>query len=179
MKQKDITTKRLRLRRLKATDLEGWDQFFLSDRAQYVGGGSESGDALSWRVFSSLLGHWDLRGTGPFAIEKLQDAQVIGMAGPWYPRGWPERELTWSLWGADYEGFGYATEAVKALRRHVTSDLGWDRIVSYVDPANDASIKLCRKLGCSEDPAIALPDDDPTLAFVHPIGSSDDQAVSN
>ena len=168
MRQELIVTERLTLRRLRPQDLKPWDNFFLSDRARFVGGGREVSPDLSWRVFATFLGHWDLSGTGPFAIVMGAEADPVGMAGPWLPRGWPERELTWSLWDQSREGQGLASEAVHALRRYVHKELGWDRAVSYVDPANERSIKLCRSLGCTEDPSLSVPDEDETLTFVHP-----------
>lgn len=168
MTNETITTERLLLRQPMPDDLPAWDGFFLSERARYVGGGESASPEQSWRIFAIFLGHWPLRGTGPYVIEAAGDGRAIGMAGPWFPRGWPEAELTWSLWHAEHEGQGYAREAVRAVRRHVVDKLGWPRVVSYVDPANEASIRLCKALGCTEDPSLPVPDDDGTLAFLHP-----------
>lgn len=168
MQKELIKTERLTLRRLQPQDLESWDNFFLSDRACFVGGGRQVSPDLSWRVFATFLGHWDLWGTGPFVIVMAGKAGPVGMAGPWMPRGWPEKELTWSLWDQSCEGQGLASEAVRALRRHVYDELGWTRAVSYVDPSNKRSIKLCKSLGCAEDPSLPVPDEDETITFVHP-----------
>ncbi|MGB3555166.1 MAG: GNAT family N-acetyltransferase [Jannaschia sp.] len=162
-----LQTDRLDLRRPDAADLPGWETFFTSERASHVGGGPQSTAALAWRVFAVFLGHWDLRGTGPFVLHLRETGEAIGLAGPWYPQGWPARELTWSLWQSRYEGFGLAFESVRAIRQHVAADLGWPQAVSYVASDNASSIKLCQRLGCVENPTLPTPDEDPTRTFVH------------
>lgn len=167
MKTAMLETKRLTLRRPEPADLAAWTSFFTSDRARFVGGG-EGKKNLAWRVFAIFLGHWSLNQTGPFVVCRKDTGDAIGTAGPWYPKGWPEKELTWSIWSPEAEGQGFASEAVAALRDHVLGDLGWTRAVSYIDPENSSSIRLAERIGCTLDEHAFTPDDDPTLVYVHP-----------
>ncbi|WP_247748312.1 GNAT family N-acetyltransferase [Ruegeria sp. R13_0] len=162
-----IETERLFLRKPQSDDLAGWTTFFTSERARFVGGGKGKTD-LAWRVYAIFLGHWALHQTGPFVICRKDSQKAIGMAGPWYPNGWPEKELTWSIWSTENEGQGFAAEAVTALGTHAYEDLKWSRAVSYIDPDNAASIRLAERIGCVLDARAPTPDDDPTLVYVHP-----------
>jgi len=163
-----LETERLLLREPRKDDLENWTNFFISDRAQFVGGGEGKKD-LAWRVFAVFLGHWSLHGTGPFVICRKDNGDTIGTAGPWFPSGWPKKELTWSIWAYENEGKGFASEAVRALSSYALNDLKWPRAVSYIDPSNTASIRLAERIGCRLDADAPVPDDDPTLVYVHPV----------
>ena len=161
-----LETERLFLRRPEPDDLAAWTSFFTSDRARFVGGGEGKSD-LAWRVFAIFLGHWSLNQTGPFVVCRKDTGDAIGTAGPWFPSGWPEKELTWSIWSSKDEGMGFASEATTSLRNHVLRDLNWTRAVSYIDPENTASIRLAERIGCVLDESALAPDDDPTLVYVH------------
>ncbi|WP_413785272.1 GNAT family N-acetyltransferase [Cognatiyoonia sp. IB215446] len=119
------------------------------------------------RTYRLVQSAWSLNQTGPFVVCRKDTNDAIGTAGPWYPSGWPEKELTWSIWSPEDEGQGFASEAVVSLRNHVLRDLNWTRAVSYIDPENTASIRLAERIGCLLDESALAPDDDPTLVYVH------------
>ena len=144
--------------------------FFLSERAIHVGGGCTRDVALAGRALMVLMGHWTFHGFGPFVMESKATGAAIGSAGPWFPPGWPEHELTWTLWSDSVEGQGYAAEAAIAVRAHVFNDLGWTRAVSYIAPDNRRSIALAERLGCAEDSSLPAPNGEPARVFVHPRG---------
>lgn len=161
-----LETERLTLRPPAGTDLDAWTEFFSSERARFVGGGTGRSD-VAWRVFAVFLGHWTLNGIGPYVICRKDCGASIGSAGPWFPRGWPEKELTWALWSSDVEGKGFATEAVLTLRRHLMMDCNWPRLVSYIHPSNTASIRLAERLGCKLTMGAKTPDGDETRVYYH------------
>ncbi|MEM9220789.1 MAG: GNAT family N-acetyltransferase [Pseudomonadota bacterium] len=162
-----LETERLILRKPEPAVLSAWTAFFTSERARFVGGGEGKTD-LAWRVFAIVLGHWSLRQSVPFVICRKDTGDAIGPAGLWYPIGWPEKELTWSIWSSKEKGKGFAGEAVFALRDYVIGDLNWSRAVSYIDPDNTPSIRLAERIGCTPDESALAPDDDPTLVYVQP-----------
>ena len=150
-----LATDRLVLRRPAAADLAGYVDFFTSDRARFAEGPVDADRA--WRMFGTELGHWELRGFGMFTVAEKADAgRGLGLVGPWCPAGWPEPELGWLLWSAA-EGRGIGHEAAVAVRDHLFRDLGWTTVVSYIDPDNERSIALARRLGAVADPAAASP----------------------
>jgi RimJ/RimL family protein N-acetyltransferase len=160
-----LETDRLILRPPGVQDFEAWAAFKAGPRAQMAGGVQDRAEA--WRSFAHMVGHWTLRGFGWFVVTPKQSDTPLGIVGAHFPEGWPERELGWTLWSAGEEGNGYACEAAIAVRHWVYADLGWPTLVSYIDPANDRSIRLARRLGAVEDGLAARvhPED---LVFRHP-----------
>lgn len=157
-----IETERLLLRAPELGDFEAFAAFVGSERARFVGG--PVGRARAWRSFCHLVGHWPLRGYGPFVIEL--EGRPIGQGGPWRPEDWPEVEIGYCLWDAAHEGRGYAREAMLAARAEAWS-LGLTELVSYIEPPNAASIRLAERLGCARDDRARRPDPG-DLVYRHP-----------
>ncbi|MDP1670116.1 GNAT family N-acetyltransferase [Phaeovulum sp.] len=162
-----LETERLLLRAPEGGDWPAFDAFLASDRAAFVRSVDYS-EAISWRAWGHVIGHWAMRGFGTFVITRRDDRRAIGMCGPWFPATWPEPEIGWTLWDAGAEGAGYAREAARATIAHAFGPLGWQTAVSYIAPANARSIALAERLGARLDPAAAHPGDEPTLVFRHP-----------
>ncbi|MEI4487947.1 GNAT family N-acetyltransferase [Frigidibacter sp. MR17.14] len=161
-----LETERLVLRAPQGADWQAWAPFSGSDRSRFIGGPLDR--AQAFRAFGHVIGMWAIRGFGSFVFTEKGSDVALGMAGPWYPEGWPEREIGWTLWSAEAEGKGYAFEAAAAARHHAFAALGWDTAVSYIDPENARSIALARRLGAVEDRGAAHPGDRPCLVFRHP-----------
>lgn len=175
-----LETARLVLRAPRAGDFEPWAAFAGSDRARFIGGPLSR--MLAWRAMCHLTGHWVHRGFGMFIFSAKEAPEAsaeapagtpLGMAGPWFPEGWPEREIGWSVWAPGAEGRGYAFEAAAAARAWAFETLGWTTAVSYIDEGNARSAALALRLGAVEDPGAPVPDfGDPepgvTRVFRHP-----------
>ena len=160
-----LTTARLILRGPGMDDWPAWCAFATSERAQFVGGPYSEGGA--WRAFAHVAGMWTLRGFGSFVFQLRGEDRPLGMAGPWYPADWPERELGWTVWDARDEGRGLAFEAAAAARDYAWSALGWTTAVSYIDHGNARSVALARRLGAREDPAAETPGGKPCHVYRH------------
>jgi RimJ/RimL family protein N-acetyltransferase len=160
-----IETERLALRAPCAEDWTAWVRFMGSERARHVGGPADG--EVAWRAFAVVIGHWTLRGFGSFVFTLRDTGEAIGLTGPWYPHGWPEHEIGWTVWTPEAEGRGYAHEAALAAREHAYRALGWTTAVSYIDRRNARSIALARRLGATEDPYARRKDAD-DLVFRHP-----------
>jgi RimJ/RimL family protein N-acetyltransferase len=159
-----LQTERLTLRAPQMDDVEPFTAFLQSERAHFVGGGAHRTSHDCTRAFGHLAGLWVLRGFGPF-VWTLKDGTAIGAGGPWFPKTWPEPELSWSLWSADYEGHGYVTEAMAALRDWTFANTALDTLVSYIDPDNHASQRVAARLGANIDALATPPDDDPVVIY--------------
>ena len=146
-----LETDRLRLRAPVAADWPTYRDFALSDRARFVRPPDVDAER-AWRMYAGMIGHWVLRGWGSFVFTLKGEDRPLGMVGPWFPESWPEREILWMVWDSAAEGKGYVTEAVGATLDHAFGPLGWDTAVSYIDPANAASIRLAERLGARLDP---------------------------
>lgn len=152
-----LTTERLILRAPHAEDWPAYLAFRRSPRSA-LGGNLATGEI--WSQFAAFFGHWALRGFGRFIITDRASGDAIGHVGPFFPEGWQEPELTWTLWNDAREGRGIAFEAARAARDHAFRDLGWKTAVSYIDLANTRSQALARRLGAVHertDPGHAKP----------------------
>jgi RimJ/RimL family protein N-acetyltransferase len=108
--------------------------------------GGPVGPDRAWRSLAMHIGHWELRGYGQWALERREDGRTVGRAGLWNPEGWFGVEVGWRL-DRDAWGHGYATEAAVATLDWAWANLDVDRIISVIDPANTASVRVAERLG--------------------------------
>jgi RimJ/RimL family protein N-acetyltransferase len=161
-----LETARLTFRAPRGDDFAAWTDFATSERSRFIGGPHDRQGA--WRAWGHVIGHWAMRGFGMFVFaDKTAADAPLGMAGPWYPEGWPEREIGWTLWSDAAEGKGYAREAALATRDHVFTTLGWDTAVSYIRPDNARSVALAERLGAVRDRTAACPDGKACFVYRH------------
>ena len=90
--------------------------------------------------------HWQLLGYGIWAIESLEDGELVGRAGLLNLPGWPDVEVCWAL-GPKFWGKGFATEAARACVNWAFAEAGLPRLISLVDPENKASEAVALRLG--------------------------------
>ncbi|WP_170763965.1 GNAT family N-acetyltransferase [Ruegeria lacuscaerulensis] len=143
-----VETDRLILRAPSEVDLEAEADFFASDASRFVGGPLRRDE--TWRSIAMLLGHWMLRGYGFWGVEEKETGTYVGRVGLWFPEGWPEPEVGWTLMN-NATGKGYATEAALAARTYAYDVLGWETAISLIDPENHASKAVAKRLGAKFD----------------------------
>jgi len=102
--------------------------------------------ADAWRSMALVMGHWAIRGYGFFSLEHKETGQWVGRVGPWYPEGWPEPEVGWTI-SPEFLRQGYAFEAASACIEYAFNTLGWSRVIHVILEGNLPSIALARKLG--------------------------------
>ncbi len=139
-----LETERLILRGPKIEDFEAEAAFFATERSAHVGGPLDRIDA--WTNFTARAGHWTIRGYGFWSLEERATGRYLGRVGLFYPEGWPEEELGWTMM-ADGEGRGLAFEAALAARRYAYRELAWPTVMSLIKPENARSIALAERLG--------------------------------
>lgn len=100
----------------------------------------------SWRAMASMVGHWQLRGYGPYAIEEKSTGEVLGTAGLWYPNDWPEPEIKWAL-SRKHWGKGFASEAVRGVQAMALRHAPGLRLISFIHSENTASVRLALAVG--------------------------------
>ena len=143
-----LTTARLTLRAPEARDFEAYAAYRASARTEHVGG-PQTRDA-AWGQFCALIGQWHLRGYGRWLVADRETDAPLGVVGLFYPEGWPEPEIGWTVF-ADAEGKGIAHEAALASRTYAYDTLGWTTVISMVSLANTRSVALARRLGCHHE----------------------------
>lgn len=141
-----LETPRLILRGVDAErDFDAWAAMMADEEtARFIGGVQER--AAAWRSMCSVLGHWQVRGFGFFAVEEKASGAFIGRIGPWFPEGWPAPEVGWTL-RREFWGRGYATEAASAALDWVFDRLFWESAIHIIEPANAPSLAVAARLG--------------------------------
>lgn len=144
-----IETDRLRLRPLDPDrDFEPWAKAMADEETVRYLGTAPMSRAESWRSMAMALGHWKIRGFGFFSVEHRKTGEWVGRVGPWYPEGWPGREVGWTI-SPDHLRRGYATEAARASVDFVFHTLGWRRVIHVIMQGNAASVAVAEKIGSS------------------------------
>lgn len=141
----EIETQRLLLRGLSERDFPVYERFFGDGEASANYGGPLA-PGLAWRRLAADIGHWDLRGYGLWAVTEKAGARMVGVAGLYWPHGWPRSELTWWI-AADARHNGYALEASRAVIAHAYGAMGWTLVETHMDDDNAAARNLAVKLG--------------------------------
>ena len=161
-----LTTVRLRLRVPVLADLPACARFWASERSHLMSGPWTADETEG--EFQGLLDQWAKHGFSLFTVTLHGSDTGIGGIGPFFPDTHPEPELGWSLWDAAHEGRGIAFEAAIAARDWFFATTRYASAVSYTDPLNHRSHRLCERMGAVVDPDAAHPyGDEPTLTWRH------------
>ncbi|WP_045996765.1 GNAT family N-acetyltransferase [Loktanella sp. S4079] len=142
-----LQTKRLTMRAPRWDDFDAYAAFRASDRTKLLGGPFTRERAFT--QLAEIAGHWALRGFGRWIVADRETDAALGVVGLYYPEGWPEPEIAWSLF-ANAEGRGIAQEAAVTARNYAYQTLGWTTAISLIDPANTRSVALAKRLGCTD-----------------------------
>ena len=132
---------------LRESDLDAYAGMCADPQVmRYIGAGATLTRSEAWRNIALVLGHWHLRGYGLWAVEEQCSGEFVGRVGCFNPDGWPGLEVGWMLRRESW-GRGYATEAARAAIRFAFSELDQPRVISLIQPDNDASIRVAERLG--------------------------------
>ncbi|NNM46051.1 GNAT family N-acetyltransferase [Knoellia koreensis] len=150
-----ITTERLVLRSLRPGD----ERDVLAYRSvpevvRYIPGDPKTLEQVGDMVaHSGTAGLLDLRKSDmTLAVE--HDGRVVGdvllhLSGPDGPDD-KQAEIGW-VFAPDVAGQGYATEAAVALMKVAFDELGLHRVWAQLDGRNDASARLCERIGMQRE----------------------------
>ena len=143
-----LMTERLRLRALRGSDFEDYAALYADPEVvRFLGGTGDTWDrGRAWRHMAFALGHWQLQGVGIWVAEKKATGAFVGMIGFWEPVTWPGFELSGHI-ARRYWGQGYASEGARAARAYAFNVLRRERLISLVNPANHASIRVMERIG--------------------------------
>ncbi len=142
-----LRTERLVLRMWRAEDFEQYAAITAdAEVMRYLGEGKPLSPGDAWRQMAFLVGHWHLRGYGMWAVEEAATGRLAGRIGFLNPEGWPGFELGWTL-GREFWGRGYATEGARRALEFAFTEMGRDRVISLIRPANAPSVRVAERLG--------------------------------
>jgi ribosomal-protein-alanine N-acetyltransferase len=140
-----LLTERLRLRALRESDLEEFQELYGHPRVQDLIGAHTPEEVEEELRFG--IAHQAEHGWSFWAVEQLGDGAFLGVCGvrPLEMRG-PEVELGYDLL-PDAWGRGVATEAVRATLDYALGPLGMQRVIAVVEPHHRASKRVLEKAG--------------------------------
>jgi RimJ/RimL family protein N-acetyltransferase len=92
-----LETPRLTLRKFDEEDWDALHRIFEDEECVRYTIGAPLERWQTWRTLAGYIGHWQLRGYGPYAVVERSSGTVIGPVGLWYPGEWPEPEIKWCL----------------------------------------------------------------------------------
>jgi RimJ/RimL family protein N-acetyltransferase len=143
-----LVTERLRLRSFRGSDFEDYAALNSDmEVLRHLGAGPEPWDrGRSWRHMAFLMGHWQLGGTGMWAVEEKATGAFVGMIGFAAPEGWPGFELAWIL-SRRFWGKGYATEGAREALAYAFNVMERNQVISLIHPENRASVRVALKIG--------------------------------
>lgn len=160
-----LTTPRLILRQPDERDFAPSVAFWASDRSHLMGGPWTEDQTRA--EYEDVLRQWQKHGFSLFAVTLKGADRCVGLIGPFYPDSHPEPELGWSLWDVTLEGKGIAYEAAVATRDWFFTATPYRTAVSFTDPQNFRSHRLCERLGAVIDLSITSDAEGPVVTYRH------------
>ena len=142
-----LETPRLRLRMFCSEDFEAYAEMMADPEVmRYLPQRRPLPRPEAWRNMAAVLGHWELCGFGPWAVEERISGELVGRIGPFRPAGWPGLELIWTIRRQSW-GQGYATEGARVALKYMFEEMGSNHVISLIRPQNTASTRVAEKIG--------------------------------
>ena len=141
-----LETDRLLLRMFRNDDWKDIHEYYGDAACATYTTGKASNEHETWQKMAAVLGHWQLRSYGSYALEEKKLKRVIGIAGLDYPSDWPEPEIQWGL-AKQFWGKGYASEAVRAIKEMKKQFIPNMFLISLIHPDNANSSNLAKAVG--------------------------------
>jgi [ribosomal protein S5]-alanine N-acetyltransferase len=142
-----LETERLRLRPLAADDVEALHRIQSDpDHMRFYPHPFTVQETEEW--IARAQARYEHDGFGLLAVEDAASGEFLGNVGPVVQQvdGVDEIELGWSITPTRARQ-GIATEAGAACREWVFEAVGADHVISLIQPRNEASAGVARKLG--------------------------------
>lgn len=117
------------------------------DLYAYTGGSAPTLDELRTRYAALVVGH-SADGSEDWynwVLRRSADGRALGYVQATVTDEGSRAELAWVV-GLEFQGRGYATEAVDALVDHLAAH-GVRSLLAKIDPAHDASAAVARRVG--------------------------------
>ena len=141
-----LETERLILRQFREEDLKDLYEYYSDEIATKYTFGRKLSEIDAWLTMCGIIGHWQLRGYGPYAVEEKASGKVLGPVGFFYPNIWPGSEIKWAL-ARQHWGKGFASEAARAVQKVGREYMPDISLISFIVSENVASINLAVSIG--------------------------------
>lgn len=148
-----LESERLRLRRMERSDAEVMFRYW-SDPVvtKYMNVPPFASAEEAWEMINLLNGLSESEDALRFGIELKEERRLIGSCGMnnWELAGAYRGEIGYDL-GREYWGHGYMSEALRMLLAYGYETMGLNRIEALVNPRNEASRRLLKAFGFTEE----------------------------
>jgi RimJ/RimL family protein N-acetyltransferase len=147
-----IETERLVLRVLEHKDFEDYAAMMAEAGSFRFSERGPMGRDEAWTRLLRHVGHWAVLGWGLFAVEDKATGRFVGEVGLGDFRRClatpydSAPEAGWTI-APEWQGRGYATEAMQAALAWIRERLGAERTVCLIHADNAASLRVAAKLG--------------------------------
>ncbi len=141
-----LESERLILRQFQDADWHDLHKYYSDETATAFTFKRALTEGETWRTMCGMIGHWQVRGYGPYAVVDKSTDRVLGTVGFWYPNDWPELEIKWGL-ARQYWGKGFAKEAATLVHATGRGHLPDHALLSLIHPDNKASIGVALAIG--------------------------------
>jgi ribosomal-protein-alanine N-acetyltransferase len=144
-----VETSRLKLRPFTEQDEESLYQILRGDDVlRYFPNPIPPDREKVAKLIAAQLKHWGDHGFGWWAVESLEEGELMGWNGLQFLPDTEEIEVGYLL-GRPFWDKGFATEGAKAGLEFGFDGLGLETIIGLVHPENEGSKRVLEKLGMS------------------------------
>ncbi len=98
---------------------------------------------------------YEFYGYGMWTVTSKETGEVMGRAGISMREGFEDPELGFMI-GIPWQGKGIATEICRKILEYAAEELGFFRVIAFVQPGNQQSIGLLQKLGFAYEEDVIL-----------------------
>ena len=141
-----LETERLIMRMWRNDDFEPYFEICSDPEVMRYLGGKTFDRLEAWRHLAFIVGHWQLRGYGHWAVEEKATGTLVGRVGFLNPEGWPAFELELDAL-AQVLGPRLRFGSRAPCLTYGFDELEKDHVISLIDPKNKNSIKVAERLG--------------------------------
>ena len=141
-----LETDRLIMQMWREDDIEEYAELCADPEVMRFLGGKTFDRTEAWRHMASMIGHWQLRGYGIWAVVEKVSGRLAGRIGCINPAGWPGFEVGWTL-KREFWGKGYATEGAHRALQYAFTELNQVHVISLIHADNHGSIHVAERLG--------------------------------
>jgi RimJ/RimL family protein N-acetyltransferase len=159
-----METERLKLRRFTPDDAP-FTYDLVNDPAWIANIGDRGVRNLedARRYIGKMTAMYDRYGFGMYLVELRDSGRPIGTCGLVKRDGLDHADIGFAFL-PQFRSQGFAREAAAAVMKHARDDLGLDRILAIVTPANKPSVSLIEKIGLRFDRFARMPGGSEDLA---------------
>jgi len=110
------------------------------------------------------IASYEQHGFGLYLVVLQETGEAIGVCGLVKREAFADADIGYAFL-PDYWGKGYAIEATAATKSYAFEQLGQRRLLAIVNPENESSIRLLKKLGLGFTRMVRMSDDAPEICL--------------